>query len=170
MAATADARRFAAAYLSLKFPGLRPHVSYGIGRTSPMNEIDSYRDNWWCAEPPSSRSGAPSEGESETESKAKPVVPPQFLKPSQSLASRQYASLQALGAAPNYFCRIAVEWTDKNPADRRAPEALHLAVKATRYGCTDKETGRWSKAAFDLLHQRYPNSAWAKETKYWFKG
>jgi len=25
--------------------------------------------------------------------------------------------------------------------------------KATRYGCTDKETGRWSKAAFDLLHQ-----------------
>ena len=170
MAATPDARRFAAAYLSLKFPGLRPHVSYGVGRTSPMNEIDSYRDNWWCAEPPSSRSGAPSEGEGEGESKAQPVVPPQFLKPSQSLASKQYASLQALGAAPNYFCRIAVEWAEKNPSDKRAPEALHLAVKATRYGCTDKETGRWSKAAFDLLHQRYPNSAWAKETKYWFKG
>jgi hypothetical protein len=169
-AATADARRFAAAYLSLKFPGLRPYVSYGIGRTSPMNELDSYRDNWWCAEPPSSRSDAPSEGEGEAESKPKPVVPPQFLKPSQSLASRQYASLQVLGTAPNYLCRIAVEWTEKNPADRRAPEALHLAVKATRYGCTDKETGRWSKAAFDLLHQRYPNSAWAKETKYWFKG
>ena len=33
IATTADARRFAAAYLSLKFPGLRPHVSYGIGRT-----------------------------------------------------------------------------------------------------------------------------------------
>ena len=167
-AATADARRFAAAYLSLKFPGLRPYVSYGIGRTSPMNEIDSYRDNWWCAEPPSSRSGAPSEGEGE--SKPKPVVPPQFLKPAQSLATKQYASLQALGTAPNYLCRIAVEWAEKNSADRRAPEALHLAVKATRYGCTDKETGRWSKAAFDLLHQRYPNSAWAKETKYWFKG
>jgi len=170
IAATADARRFAAAYLSLKFPGLRPHVSYGIGRTSPINEIDSYRDNWWCAEPPSSRSGAPSEGEGEAETKAKPMVPPEFFKPSQSLASRQYASLQAFGPAPNYLCRIAVEWTEKNPSDRRAPEALHLAVKATRYGCTDKDTGRWSKAAFDLLHQRYPNSAWAKETKYWFKG
>ena len=70
----------------------------------------------------------------------------------------------------HHFCRIAVEWAEKNPADKRAPEALHLAVKATRYGCTDKETGRWSKAAFDLLHQRYPNSGWAKETKYWFKG
>ncbi len=170
MAATADARRFAAAYLSLKFPGLRPHVSYGVGRTSPLNEIDSYRDNWWCVEPPASRSGVTSEGEGEAEPKPKPVAPPQFLKPSQSLAAKQYASLQALGTAPNYFCRIAVEWAEKNPADKRAPEALHLAVKATRYGCTDKETGRWSKAAFDLLHQRYPNSGWAKETKYWFKG
>ena len=140
------------------------------GRTSPLSEIDSYRDNWWCVEPPASRSGVTSEGEGEAESKPKPVVPPQFLKPSQSLAAKQYATLQALGPAPNYFCRIAVEWAEKNPADRRAPEALHLAVKATRYGCTDKETGRWSKAAFDLLHQRYPNSAWAKETKYWFKG
>jgi len=170
MAATADARRFAAAYLSLKFPGLRPHVSYGVGRTSPISEIDSYRDNWWCVEPPASRSGVTSEGEGEAESKPKPVVPPQFLKPSQSSAAKQYASLQALGTAPNYFCRVAVEWAEKNPADRRAPEALHLAVKATRYGCTDKETGHWSKAAFDLLHQRYPNSGWAKETKYWFKG
>jgi hypothetical protein len=50
------------------------------------------------------------------------------------------------------------------------PEALHLAVKSTRYGCTDKETGRWSKAAFDLLRRKYPNSTWAKQTPYWFKG
>jgi hypothetical protein len=169
-ATTPEARRFAAAYLSLKFPGLRPHVSYGVGRTTPIAEIDSYRDNWWCAEPPSSRSGAGSEGEGEEASKPKPVVPPLFLKPLQDLASRQYASLQASGVAPNYLCRITVEWTEKNPADRRAAEALHLAVKATRYGCTDKDTGRWSKAAFDSLHQHYPNSTWAKQTKYWFKG
>lgn len=169
-ASTAEARHFAAAYLSLKFPGLRPYVSYGVGRTTPRAEIDSYRDNWWCVEPPSSRSGAMSDGEGEAQPKSKPVIAPLFLRPSQSAASRQYAALQALGTAPNYLCRIAIEWADKNPADRRAPEALHLAVKATRYGCTDKETGRWSKAAFDLLHQRYPNTAWAKETKYWFKG
>src|SRR5439155_19456924 len=79
MAATADARRFAAAYLSLKFPGLRPYVSDGIGRTAPMNEIDRYRDNWCCAEPPASRSGAPSESDGETESEPRPVVPPHFL-------------------------------------------------------------------------------------------
>jgi hypothetical protein len=48
------------------------------------------------------------------------------------------------------------------------PEALHIAVTSTRYGCTDKDTGRWSKAAFQLLHKRYPKSEWAKKTPYWF--
>jgi hypothetical protein len=168
---TPDARRFAAAYLSLKFPGLRPYVTAGIRRTSALDEIDSYRDNWWCAEPPISMSGAASQGEDEEgKAKPKPVTPPEFLRPSQTLAGRQFATLQALGTAPNYLCHIAIEWTEKNPADPRAPEALHLAVRSTRYGCTDKETGRWSKAAYDLLHHRYPNTTWAKNTKYWFKG
>ncbi len=29
-------------------------------------------------------------------------------------------------------------------------------------------TGALSKKAFDLLHNRYPNTSWAKNTKYWF--
>lgn len=169
-AATPEARRFAAAYLSLKFPGLRPYVIAGIGRTTELKEIDSYRDNYWCAEPPTSMSGAAWQGEDEDKSKVAPIIPPEFLKASRALAAKEAAALQALGTAPNYFCRIAIEWTEKNPADARAPEALHLAVRSTRYGCTDKETGRWSKAAFDLLHRRYPNTTWAKNTKYWFKG
>jgi len=166
-AATPEARRFAAAYLSLKFPGLRPYVTAGVGRTTEVNEIDSYRDNYWCAEPPTSMTGA---GEEENKPKAAPIAPPEFLKPSQALALRQAAALQALGTAPDYLCRIAIEWAEKNPTDARAPEALHLSVRSTRYGCTDKETGRWSKAAYDLLHRRYPNSTWARNTKYWFKG
>ena len=79
-------------------------------------------------------------------------------------------ALQALGSAPNYLCRMAIDWTEKNPNDPRSPEALHLAVRSTRYGCTDKDTGRWSRAVFDLLHRRYPNTTWANNTKYWFKG
>jgi len=169
-AATSEARRFAAAYLSLKFPGLRPYVIAGVGRTTELKEIDSYRDNYWCAEPPTSMSGAAWQGEDEDKSRVAPIVPPEFLKASRALAAKEVAALQALGTAPNYFCRIAIEWADKNPNDVRSPEALHLAVRSTRYGCTDKETGRWSKAAFDLLHRRYPNTTWAKNTKYWFKG
>jgi hypothetical protein len=169
-AATPEARRFAAIFLSLKFPGLRPYVSAGIGRTTEVSEIDSYRDNYWCGAPPTSMSNAGWQGDESDKPNAAPIAPAEFLKPSQALALRQASALQALGTAPDYFCRIAIEWADKNPADARAPEALHLAVRSTRYGCTDKETGRWSKAAYDLLHHRYPNTTWAKNTKYWFKG
>jgi hypothetical protein len=168
-AATPDARRFSAAFLSLKFPGLRPYVSAGIGRTTAVAEVDSYRDNWWCTEPPTPENVLMGEDE-EGKTKAKPITPPEFLKSSQALGATQFAALQALGTAPNYLCRIAIAWAEKNPADPRAPEALHLAVRSTRFGCTDKETGRWSKAAYDLLHSRYPNTTWAKNTKYWFKG
>lgn len=165
-ATTPDASRFAAAFLTLKFPGLRPFVSAGVGRTTAVDDVDSYRDNYWCTEPPTPLSGPPSE---DAQSKSKSVAAPDFLKTAQTLAARQYAALQALGTGPNYLCRVAIEWTQKNPTDPRAPEALHLAVRSTRYGCTDNDTGRWSKAAFDLLHSRYPNTTWAKNTKYWFK-
>lgn len=167
-ATTPDARKFAAAFMALKFPGLRPFVSTGIGRTTALSEIDSYRDNYWCAEPPPPLGGAPSEESDST--KPKPVTAPEFLRASQTTAARQFAALQALGTAPNFLCQTAIEWTEKNSNDPRSPEALHLAVRSTRYGCTDNETGRWSKAAFDLLHRRYPNTKWANATKYWFKG
>jgi hypothetical protein len=167
-AATPDARRFAAAFMSLKFPGLRPYVSAGIGRTTALEEIDSYRDNYWCVEPPKPQNVPLGEGD-EAKAKAKPIPPPEFLISSRASAATQFSALQALGTAPNYFCRIAIAWTEKNPADPRSPEALHLAVRSTRYGCTDDQTGRWSKAAYDLLHSRYPNTTWAKNTKYWFK-
>ena len=166
-ATTPEARRFAAAFMALKFPGLRPFVSTGVGRTSAVSEMDSYRDNYWCAAPPPPLGGAPSEDES---TKPKPVTAPEFLRPLQATAARQFATLQALGTAPNFLCQTAIDWTEKNPNDPRSPEALHLAVRSTRYGCTDKETGRWSKAAFDLLHRRYPNTKWANATKYWFNG
>ncbi|MGZ5482442.1 MAG: hypothetical protein ACXWID_10705 [Pyrinomonadaceae bacterium] len=166
-ATTPDARRFAAAYLALKFPGLRPYVTFGVGRGTDIAEMDSYRDNWWCAEPPTSFGGYFSDG---GDAAKKQMPPPEFLKPSQAAAEREVALLQSFGPGPNYLAQTAINWATKNPTDRRVPEALHLAVKSTRYGCTDKETGRWSKAAFDLLHRKYPNTSWAKETPYWFKG
>lgn len=167
---TPDARRFAAAYLALKFPGLRPYVTAGVGRATAVGEIDDYRDNWWCAAPPSTFGGYPGEAEEDGAPKKPPAPPPEFLKARKPEASREVAALQALGTGPNYLCQTVINWANANPADSRVPEALHLAVKSTRYGCTDKDTGRWSKAAFDLLHRKYPNTSWAQETKYWFKG
>jgi hypothetical protein len=84
-------------------------------------------------------------------------------------AEREWNARLALGAAPNYISQQVIQWANRTPADPRVPEALHLAVKSTRFGCTDKDTGQWSKAAFDLLHRKYPNTIWAKKTPHWFK-
>lgn len=163
------AKKFAAIYAWLKFPGLEPVVDTGIGRGQPLNEQESYRDNWWCSAAFSSPASQTDSAEKKTavaEDKGVPV----FLSSAQrAAAAKEGATLKAFGAAPNYLCRQVVEWATKNPSDPRVPEALHLAVRTTRYGCTDKQTGRWSKAAYDLLHQRYPNNQWTKQTPYWFK-
>ena len=169
-ATTPEARRFAAAFLSLNFPGVRPFVSAGIGRTTAVDGIDSYRDNYWCTQPPVPQSGPFSDEDPDAANQKRAVAIPDFLKTGRALGARQFAALQALGTAPNYFCKVAIEWATANPNDPRSPEALHLAVRSTRYGCTDKETGKWSKAAYDLLHKRYPNTKWANATKYWFNG
>jgi hypothetical protein len=174
-AAQPDEKHFTAIYTWLKFPGLEPVVDSGVGRSTPLEEQDSYRDNWWCSSALARDANAAGE-ETEKTNEApafkvdRNVSSPQFLTATQrSAAQREVARLSAIGAAPNYLCHQAIEWADKHPNDPRVPEALHLAVKTTRFGCTDKETGKWSKAAFDVLHKRYPNSPWTKKTPYWFK-
>jgi hypothetical protein len=163
------AKKFSAIYAWLKFPGLEPVVDTGVGRGS-LEQQDSYRDNWWC----SATFLAP-KGESTDEKKHLGEVPadkriPSFLTAPQRInAEKEFVALTALGAAPNFLCREVIEWATKHPTDPRVPEALHLAVKTTRYGCSDKQTGKWSKAAHDLLHRRYPNNTWTNQTPYWFK-
>jgi tetratricopeptide (TPR) repeat protein len=170
-ATTPQAKKSVAIYAWLKFPGLEPVVDIGIGRRTPLQQQDTYRDNWWCA-----ASYHPPEGgdESEVESPAAFVdrskLPLLFLSAAEKTSTqREWETLQALGAAPNYIAQQVIQWANRTPADPRLPEALHLAVTSTRYGCTDDQTGRWSKAAFDVLHRKYPNTPWAKKTPYWFK-
>jgi hypothetical protein len=69
-------------------------------------------------------------------------------------------------AAPEYLAAQIVAWAGNHPADPRAAEALHLAVRAVRYDCGGKPGA--SKEAFQLLHRQYPNSEWARKTKYWY--
>jgi hypothetical protein len=163
----AAGRKDAALYLILKFPGVRPLVDVGMGRTTPLAQIDNYRDNWWC--------GAESHVVSETNEdrqsvpqKARPEAPAFLTAAQQSTVAVERKKLDALEIGPNELCLRAVDWAKRNPADPRAPEVLALAVKATRFGCRDKQTRLRSKLAFDMLHKQYPNSAWAKQTKYYF--
>jgi tetratricopeptide (TPR) repeat protein len=169
-----EARKFTAILTMLRFPGTRPIVDAGIGRTEQLSKLSNFRDNWWCPI-------EPADGLTKTGSSEASLPPdiiriqsgrsPAFLTAAQrAMAENEAKKLAALGPAPNYFCAQAVKWANARPDDPRAPEALHLAVRATRYGCTDDATGRLSKQAFDTLHRKYPRSTWAQKTKYWFKG
>lgn len=163
-----QAKQFAGIYAWLKFPGLEPIVDAGIGRQIPLAEQDSYRDNWWCLA--AYTASTDNSEESAKKRAANEIIAPAFLTRVQKAnASKEYAILSSLGAAPNYISQQVVAWATRNPNDPRVPEALHLAVNTTRHGCTDKQTGKWSKAAYDFLHRRYPNNAWTKRTPYWFK-
>jgi hypothetical protein len=174
-----DDRKFSGIYTWLKTPGLQPIVDSSVGRRTPLHEQDEYRDNWWCAAALSSAPATTDVSEADADKKLMlaiavnektEVQSPAFLSEAQKASARnEHARLASFGAAPNYLCRQAIVWAERRPTDPRVPEALHLAVKSTRYGCTDKENGKWSKAAYDVLHKRYPNSPWAKKTPYWFK-
>lgn len=170
-AATDEARKFSAVYAILKFPALRPYVDSGVGRTTPPRDIDNYRDNWWCAHTSASPAAPPNtSGGQQQGERQSPAARPAFPNERHALlAGREDARVTALGNAPNYLTRLAIEWATKAPADPRVPEALHLAVRTTRYGCTDEQTTALSKAAHALLHRRYPRSEWARKTPYWFK-
>jgi len=172
-AGDAESRNFAAVLLMLRFPGMRPYVQAGFGRLTPPGKLDELRDNWWCPFRPvpngppdyyrvSSVLGAPLL-----------VLYPEGAPKAQFLSSEQrargeteWSRLTALPPAPEYLGTQAVAWVTSHASDPRAPEALHLAVRAVRYGCGAKAGA--SKAAFQLLQSRYPGSEWARKTKYWY--
>jgi hypothetical protein len=165
-----EEKKFAAIYGWLKTPGLEPIVDAGLGREMPLHQQDVYRDNWWCT--------AATEFIPVIEKDAREALPfasagrraPAFLSPAElQKGESEWKSLSAFGATPNYISQQVIAWANSHPTDPRVPEALHLAVRTTRYGCSDKESARWSKAAFDVLHRKYPTSTWAKKTPYWFK-
>lgn len=163
-AAIAAERDQAATYILLKFPALRPNIDSGYGRTAPISEIDSYRDNWWCAP---KDNFTISSGETV---KFDSAPAPAFLSAEQfAAARRERRQIAALGDSATYLAKRAVEFANAAPTDARVPESLHLAVRASRYGCTDCETGKYSKAAHDLLKKNYPRSEYVKKTPYWFK-
>ena len=174
---SAGSGKFAAVFLMLKFPGTRPIVDSGVRRETPINEMNQYRDNWWCI-PGDGAKTDPVEAVQVPAPLSKPLhalyptgdlTPPLFLDADQKRGGQEeWKKLQHSGVAPNYLARQVLAWGREHPDDPRVAEALYLVVRSTRYGCTDKETGGLSKAAFQFLHAQYPKSEWAMKTKYWY--
>ena len=83
-------------------------------------------------------------------------------------AAVERASLDNLDSQANYYTKIAIDFALGHPDDPRVPESLSRAVKNTRMNCNNPRTSSLSKKAFDLLHERYATTPWAKNTKYWY--
>jgi hypothetical protein len=170
-----SAAKFTALFLMLQMPGFQPIMRAGFGRmTNAPGEMDSFRDNWWDLGAAAQTAAGPEARLHEPLLDLYPkgrFGPTQFLPAAElKQGEAEWSSLVKTAAiGPNYLCSETVRWARAHPQDPRVPEALHLSVHATRYGPTDDNTGKYSKEAFDLLHAKYPNSKWAKETKYWFK-
>ncbi len=160
-AADRDARTIAVAWTLLRFPGLSVNVPAGIGRLRPLKEMDHWGDNWWCGS-----------GQSMV-NRPKPSLDaaafPAFLSPdSRAVATHEIERM--LQPAPNYLADATFRWAAQQPADPRVPQALHLVVEGTRWGCSDTETTQRSQKAHALLHSKYPKSPWTARTPYWFRG
>jgi hypothetical protein len=158
-----DSPRFGEVFALLKAPGMRPYVDSGYGRnTGELAKIDPYRDNWWCSP---SAINLPNNS---VLLEAPPSGAPFLSAADRDQAAAEWKKLKSVATGPNWLGAQTLAFAQAHPQDPRVPEALYLVVRATRYGCTDRETGDFSHRAFDLLHRRYPNSEWAKKTPYWF--
>jgi len=171
--ATDEARHRTVLFALLHNPGMRPYVVPNMQRTTEMEKIDSFRDNWWCADV-GARTEVHSSDYPEAEGpggklKPRPAPNAPFLNAADKTAgAADWEALSKLGAAPSYLGSEVLEWAKATPEDPRIPEALHLVVRATRYGCTDDKTSAFSKQAFTVLHSKYPKSEWTKKTPYFY--
>jgi hypothetical protein len=175
-AGDADSRQFALAVLLLHFPGLSPYLQSGVPPRGRIAGISDFRENWWCGFNAGGNLDSPTGfrySTSRFQEKAKPPQQaklPEFLTDADKAAFLlEWRKLAAVPTAPDYFGRIVLSWASKHPKDERVPEALHLVVKSTRFGCGDAASGDYSRSAFRLLHARYPDTAWAKMTPFWFR-
>ena len=72
-------------------------------------------------------------------------------------------------SAPQLLAKSAMGWAKASRGDDGAPEALALAVRATRYGCRwHGSVKAYSKPAQELLKAKFPTTTWSTQTPYWF--
>ncbi len=177
-APSADDQHLAAIFILLGNPGLRPYVAPGLLREG-VARTDSYRDNWWCGlSVTAGQPGGPTEIDRVNPRPGDPrstiypdraVGSPRFLgEADRGKAASELSALRATDTAPNYLVKETLAWAKARHDDPRLPEAFYWAVRATRYGCTDADSSKLSREAFDLLHKNYPDDPFTAKTKYWY--
>jgi hypothetical protein len=82
---------------------------------------------------------------------------------------KEVQALVKAPSAPEKLAREAIRWGKASKGDDGAPEALALAVRATRYGCRwHGSVKAYSKPAQEMLKAKFGTTTWAAQTPYWF--
>jgi hypothetical protein len=168
-AATPQQKKIEAALLLLRLPGASPWFASGLGYPYMRDVIGLVATRWW-EHVDADNQAAPDAADNITlcDDCALPLqfAAPAFLTSQDRDRARDEAvRLRQLPGAPAYLGAIIIAWANAQPRDPRVPEALHLVVRATRYG--EKNTAT-SKAAYTLLHDRYRRNSWTSKTPLWF--
>ncbi len=159
----------------LRNPGIRPYLEAGIPRVASSSYFDDLRNNWWCKP----WDDQPIYDEQGQRKNPPSLAAPAFL-PADDLV-RATAEVQRLQQMPDSVAVIGprvIDYAKAHPEDPLVPEALALTVRAGHYACAayepdpsgnnKSEYTPIGKAAFELLHKRYPKSPWALKTRYYY--
>ncbi len=149
-----DERRLGLVNAILTFPTLGPAVDgWDSGPAIATALSSSSAGYFWCPSPPPS---------------PLPSMPAFVTSQDRDAAKKERIALEKLGAGATWLANEAARVAEALPRDPRSAETLHMAVRATRFGCKDAKTSAASKRAFQTLHRLYPGSSWAKSTPYYY--
>jgi hypothetical protein len=165
-------RKWEGINLLVYHPGLLPYVGPLDSRGSTDTKLSEephqgLHENWWCSLAGSYINGViPGIRPEPTE------VAPQFTAAPaiHKRIEEERKALAAIGSGSTYLLRGVVAWSNAHPDDPRVPEAIARAIKTTQWACPDVLTHSAAHTAFNLLHSRYPKSAAAQRTRYWYDG
>jgi hypothetical protein len=72
-------------------------------------------------------------------------------------------------SAPRLLTQAAIRWGKASKGNDAGPEALARAQQVVRYGCNWHGGHKaYAKPAQELLQEKFKDTAWAKQTPYWF--
>jgi len=169
----AEERHRAGLLLLLRTPGMHLAVQAGDTDVSydvvePERTFDHlFRVNWWCARDPKYSRASELTGLLYADGR---TADPSFVTATErGIAERENGELLGLGAGATYLAEEAIAWARARPKDARAAEALAHVVEGWRWRCGYNDRSDLPRQAFTTLHRLFPQSEWAKRTKYWYQ-
>ena len=164
--------RFAAWFVLAKMPGM--DVDLGGSYTRPQGDVAAFDGHWhdWLYAPAGAASVAPPAVTGDLVcfgmcgSGAFPFrLPTLVASASKDVATERGRYLPADAKAAGSVWEDVLAYAKAHPNDPRSPEALYWLVRVSRFGTGHN---RSSYRAFVLLHARYKDSNWAKQSKYFY--